>query len=91
VVIWRRAPGLIDTWESSQDSGLKGKHPVRKEGKKRKKEKKEKKKKKKTEKRYIFYILDQDSQTAFQTESTTTQDSQTRTTYSPTAYQHRSR
>ena len=83
MVIWRRAPGLIDTWESSQDSGLKGKHPVRKE--------KKGEKIKKTEKRYIFYILDQDSQNAFQTESTTTQDSQTRTTYSPTAYQHRSR
>ena len=72
MVIWRRAPGLIDTWESSQDSGLKGKHPVTKE----------KKKRKKTGKKYIFYILDQDSQNAFQTESTTTQDSQTRTTYS---------
>jgi hypothetical protein len=46
VVIWRRAPGLIDTWESSQDSGLKGKHPVRKE-KKKKKERKDKKDRKK--------------------------------------------
>ena len=90
MVIWRRAPGLIDTWESSQDSGLKGKHPVRKEKKKEKKKRK-KKEKKDRKKRYIFYILDQDSQNAFQTESTTTQDSQTRTTYSPTAYQHRSR
>ena len=82
MVIWRRAPGLIDTWESSQDSGLKGKHPIRKDKKKIKKDRK---------KRYKLYILDQDSQNAFQTESTTTQDSQTRTTYSPTAYQHRSR
>jgi len=82
VVIWRRAPGLIDTWESSQDSGLKGKHPVRKKIEKTKK----------TEKKiHILHFRPRFPKNAFQTESTTTQDPQTRTTYSPTAYQHRSR
>jgi hypothetical protein len=35
---------LIDTWESSQDSGLKGKHPVRKEREKKRKDEKDRKK-----------------------------------------------